>query len=267
MHNQKLAVAIKSSNKVLREFEDTVYVPFGSEYSILIKNLNTQRARVSITIDGTDVLDGSSLIVDANDNFELERYIKSGNLSTGNRFKFIERTASIEQHRGVDISDGLIRVEFQYEQPNQPAWNGVLYRSLGCNTSNAFYSKSCADYSATTDFLLHDQPREVKTSAVSQYSSCINSVGANSLSAAPVAAEVGITVPGSISDQQFRTVTGFIAEPTKHVMVFKMMGVAEDVVVSAPITVKHKPKCVTCGHVNKAKSKFCSECGTSLTIL
>jgi len=36
--------------------------------------------------------------------------------------------------------------------------------------------------------------------------------------------------------------------------------------VIAPITVKEKPKCQTCGKQNKATSNFCSACGTSLTI-
>ena len=38
MYLQKLAVAVKVNGKVLREVGDTVYIPFGSEYSILIKN-------------------------------------------------------------------------------------------------------------------------------------------------------------------------------------------------------------------------------------
>ena len=47
MYESKLAAAIKVNGKVLREFnKDTVYIPFGSEYSILLKNLNTKRAIV-----------------------------------------------------------------------------------------------------------------------------------------------------------------------------------------------------------------------------
>jgi tRNA(Ile2) C34 agmatinyltransferase TiaS len=80
--------------------------------------------------------------------------------------------------------------------------------------------------------------------------------------------EAGITVEGSVSDQQFRTVSDIIGDGTKHVMVFKLLGMTEDNQrVVQPVTVKTKPKCKTCGRVNKANSKFCTECGTSLTIV
>jgi hypothetical protein len=75
MYSNKLAVALKSNGKVLREYGDTVYVPFGSEFSILVKNLSTLRVAVSITIDGTDVMDGARLIVDASDEKDLTRQL------------------------------------------------------------------------------------------------------------------------------------------------------------------------------------------------
>ena len=52
MYQSKLVASLKANNKILREFKDTVYVPFASEYSILIKNLNTVRALVNVFIDG-----------------------------------------------------------------------------------------------------------------------------------------------------------------------------------------------------------------------
>jgi hypothetical protein len=106
MYSNKLAVAIKANGKVLREFEDSVYLPFGSEYSIFIKNKNSVRASVKIEIDGADVTEGVSLVVNPNDEIELERFIKNGNLRAGNRFKFIERSGAIERHRGIGVDDG-----------------------------------------------------------------------------------------------------------------------------------------------------------------
>lgn len=257
MYHQKLAVAIKNSGKVLREFGDTVYVPFGSEYSILIKNLNTKRAKVKITIDGQDVLGGDSLVVNANSEVELERYITKGNLGSGNRFKFIERTSSIEQHRGVDVSDGLIRIEFLYERDS---WQGFMAGNSGqlpgARYGDGGYSKIASDYDRLVNY----------SSGILRNTLSVNNCSVK-LSAKAPQAEVGITVPGSISDQQFTTVNDFVCEVTPHVVIFKMMGVAQDQVISQPITVKHKPKCVTCGHLNKSRNKFCSECGTSLTIV
>jgi hypothetical protein len=233
MYESKLAAAIKVDGKVLREFKDTVHIPFGSEYTILLKNLNTTRAVVNVFIDGNDMVPGG-LVLDPGREVELERSVKNGNLTEGNRFKFIERTGSVEQHRGIGIEDGLVRIEFQFEQPARPiTWNttqiGGIYPQGGIMRG--------MDVSYSTNATL-------------------NSVTASALS------DVGITVPGSHSSQKFQTAYVGALESTKHSMVFKLFGGT----MPKPITVKHKPKCVTCGKQNKATAKFCTECGTALEI-
>ena len=95
MYNSKLVASIKANGKVLREFKDTVYIPFGSEYSILLKNLNTVRALINIYIDGDNVVPGG-LVLNAGQEIDLQRAIRNGNMNEGNRFKFIERTSNIE---------------------------------------------------------------------------------------------------------------------------------------------------------------------------
>ena len=102
MFNQKLVASIKSKGKILREFKDTVYVKFGSEYSILLKNLNSVRVIANVYIDGENAVPGG-LVLNAGQTVDLERWIKNGNLTEGNRFKFIERTGDIEDHRGIKI--------------------------------------------------------------------------------------------------------------------------------------------------------------------
>jgi rRNA maturation endonuclease Nob1 len=87
----------------------------------------------------------------------------------------------------------------------------------------------------------------------------LNSVTASATSAV---SDVGITVPGSHSSQKFSTAYVGALESVKHSMVFKLFGGT----MPKPITVKHKPKCVTCGKQNKATAKFCTECGTALEI-
>ncbi len=117
MYNQKLVASIKVKGKILREFKDTVYIPFSSEYSILLKNLNTVRAVVNVFIDGENAVPGG-LVLSAGQSVDLERWIKNGNLKEGNRFKFIERTTAIEDGpRGIKEEDGLIRIEYQFEKP------------------------------------------------------------------------------------------------------------------------------------------------------
>ena len=97
MYGNKLAAAIKVNGKVLREFKDTVYIPFGSEYAITLRNLHTTRAVVSVYIDGDNMVPGG-LVLNPGQSIDLERSIRNNNLTEGNRFKFIERTEKIETH-------------------------------------------------------------------------------------------------------------------------------------------------------------------------
>ncbi len=295
MYSNKLVTSLKANGKILREFKDTVYIPFGSEYSFLIKNLHTTRAVVNIFIDGEDVVEGG-LVVNAGQEIDLERYVKNGNLSAGNRFKFIERTQSIEDGpRGIKLEDGLVRVEFQFEQPRpvlQPKWVPGHYEySQNTNASWAVpMGSTTSEYRGVTDkFTLtasgsisqmnvggalrgidYSNGEAVKATAAA----AINSVVPNTAELHDGMAtmdwcqnEVGITVPGSKSTQKFQHVTMGAMEPTKHTMVIKLLGETPDnKPVLAPVTVERKPKCVTCGKQNKAHAKFCVECGTALEI-
>ena len=289
MYQSKLVASLKANGRILREFKDTVYIPFGSEYSFLLKNLHTQRAVVNIFIDGTDVVEGG-VVLDPGREVDLERYIKNGNLTEGNRFKFIERTAAIEDGpRGVKLEDGLIRIEFQYEQP-RPVLNlntiygnnstlqyppGVRtseYRGVvdkyTTNTSWSSTSVSQMNVGGALRGVDYSQGESVKASAAA----AINQVAPQSTEYHEGAAtmdwnDVGITVPGSKSTQKFTHVTMGVMEAEKHSMVIKLLGETPDnKPVLKPVTVERKPKCVTCGKQNRAHAKYCVECGTALEI-
>jgi hypothetical protein len=114
MYKNNLVVAIKHNNKVLREKNDRVTLPFGSEYSLLIKNLNSKKVSVNISIDGEDVLDNKSILIEAGLSMELDGFIKG--MSAKNIFRFIKKTKQISEDRGDKADDGLIRVEFDFEK-------------------------------------------------------------------------------------------------------------------------------------------------------
>lgn len=117
MHKKNLVAAIRVNEKVLRESNDRVELPFGSEYSILLKNLDTVRQQVQIQIDGKET--SGWIVLNPGEKQNLERFPRN-NLSEGNRFKFIERTEAIETHRGIGAEDGLIRIEFKREIVTPP---------------------------------------------------------------------------------------------------------------------------------------------------
>lgn len=267
MYSKKLVASIKANGKVLREFKDTVYIPFNSEYSILLKNLNTVRANINIYIDGDNIVPGG-LVLNAGQEIDLQRAIRNGNMNEGNRFKFIERTGKIEDHRGIKLEDGLIRVEYQFEK--------VFKRQDGINwISNHHYYHYGYDNCWDPNNILRSSGGGTATpSWMTGTTTCggdglgttLTASSAQAFNAAPQT-ETGITVPGSKSEQKFVTVSDFICEPEKHNIILKLLGETPDnEVVRKPITVKHKQKCNTCGKQNKAASKFCSECGTALEI-
>jgi hypothetical protein len=273
MYSNKFVATIKSAGKVLREQNDTVYLPFGSEYSILLKNLNTVRAQVLITIDDVDVLGGSSIVVNPNSDVEIERFLKD--LDKGNRFKFIERTASVEQHRGIGAADGIVRIEWQFEKPYVPPvytprpdpFNTPWYGSNNVGSFNVNGALRGVDYTrgestkAIATAAMNTTLRSMSLSSTTEYHE-----GSATMDWAPVN-DAGITVPGSISNQKFHTVASFPLETQKHAIVLQLKGETEYNKVTAPVTVKTKPKCITCGKVNKATSKFCANCGTALEIV
>ena len=263
MYNNKFVATVKANGKVLRELGDIVYLPFGCEYSILLKNLNTIRAQATITIDGEDVLNGSALVINPACDLEIERFLKD--LNKGNRFKFIERSASVEQHRGVGATDGLIRVEWQFEIP-QPVYTPrpqPWIQSSGFNVNGALRSVDYSNGDSTRAYAATAISNQIQSMGISAASA---HVGTPTMDWAP-ANDAGITVPGSLSNQRFQTVASFPLEAQKHVIVLQLKGETVDNKVVAPVTVKHKPKCVTCGKINKATSKFCTNCGTSLELV
>lgn len=306
MYSDKLVVAIKSNGKILREAKDLVQLPFGSEFSVLVKNLNSRRAKFTLHIDGQDVLDGENIIVNANDEVEMKRFIRNGNMTEGNAFKFIERTAAIEDGpRGIKMDDGVVRVQFWFEQEapvitstyHYDYWYDDFYyprrryyKSFWDNTliGGRIYNATSTDSSLSKGIKTKGGPlRSAKMQAVapqamnSVFSAQVSSTDAVSYNSATtfdsiestptadvtVTNDVGITVPGSKVEQKFHTVYGFNAEAQSHVIVIRLTGRVGAINIVAPVTVKTKQKCSTCNHTNKANAKFCSECGTSLELM
>ena len=118
MYHNKLVATIRCRGKQLRELGESVQIPFGSEYSIQLKNLDpTRRAVVEIEIDGKDTLDDGRLVINAGETVDVERFIVDGALDKGPRFKFVEMTDGIAASRGVKGEDGLVNITFQFEEP------------------------------------------------------------------------------------------------------------------------------------------------------
>ena len=251
MYKNNFVAVIKNSGKILRERGGIVYLPFGSEYSILLKNKDVRRANVTVEVDGQDVLNGHSLIVNGNESQEIKGFMR--NMSRTNKFRFIKKTKEIQEHRGDRIDDGLVRVTYQFEKPfrikppkiwiDGPKWSDggtghwTYYNSntgggtSNCSSSNCFYSS--------------DMSRSVKCSS-------------------PIADE-GITVKGKDISQQYTT--GFMGQLETEIstIILQLRGqTATNRKVNKPVTVKTRLKCSTCGRRNKSTNRYCYNCGTYL---
>lgn len=283
VYQNKVVAAVKCKGKILREQGNLVTLPFGSEYSIFIKNLNSVRIQVKIWVDGKDAAEGTWIIVGPHDFLELERFIANGNFNRGNRFKFIERTGEIEAHRGIGSDDGLIRIEYKTEQvpvyvppifsdrrrrDDFPRWDrrcpsASPIRSLGNFSSQPFTTFTTP--SATSGSTMDSNPCVYNTSSCNLNDVVVEQNVEETLTAG--AGAPGITVPGSESNQQFYSASNFPTTPGSEVIVLQLRGIVAGQKVERPVTVAAKPKCVTCGKVNQATDKFCAQCGTALVLI
>jgi len=245
VYQNKFVVSIKCNGKFLKEFSDVVYIPFGSEYSIFMKNLDSRRVSVKVTIDGGDVLSGKSIIIDSNSTFELNGFLNSDN-TIRNKFKFIEKTEKISNHRGDRIDDGLIRIEYAFEEPIHVSWttNITYYPPTYIFPQPLWITQPNinTDFSYTNDSKI-------------SYNSSIMNVSCS------VANECGITTKGSETYEKFDTTfVNSLTEP--NVIVIQLKGKHGDQPIKKVIKSRDKIECPICGTKSKVGKKYCPECGT-----
>jgi hypothetical protein len=255
---ENFIAVVKHKGKILRERSGSVRLPFGSEYSILLKNLETVNAVAEITVDGKDVLEGNGIIVAPNTSTELKGFMGKG-ITVRNKFRFIEKTDDIRNFRGDRPDDGIIRIKFRFEKREEPTWYVVdpikptfPIRPLGgftkCSSSSAYYSS------------------DNMSSTVGASASMVN--------------EDGITVKGSKTRQRFNYSSTGTLEDRSHVIVIRLMGSVRHVVpiplknatlisdrskkVNEPVTTRTKIQCSSCGRRWNSRYKFCPSCSTFL---
>lgn len=266
VYANQFVVSVKVGGRILREHDrDHVYLPFGSEYSILLKNMQNRKVSVSIKIDGNDVLDGHTLLINPKMTLELERFIVNGNLSTGPRFKFIEKTEQISEHRGDRIDDGIIEINYQFEV-DQP----VSKPHLPIKEIHHYHHQSWPTYGGTYTFggtgdLTRSSGGDNARSAFSSNVTGQSVSGGQESNVVADSLDDGITVQGADSNQQFHY--GHIGplETKIHAICLKLHGTRDKAVIHKPLTVQSKIRCDVCGTQNTSRVKFCGNCGNNLT--
>ena len=276
VYKTNFVVVVKCNGKVLREKDEFVTLPFGSEYSLLLKNLESRRSNVDISIDGQDVLNGSSLIIEPNSETEIKGFLKGS--TAKNRFKFIKKTKEIQEHRGDKIDDGIIRVEFAFEKKKPIISKQIIheehhhhhdYHQWGWSIpwwDYRLFSHTYNDGNKTGDV------QTLYSSCESQVRCCSGESNDDSGQTEDICVsessvpqdDEGITVKGSEINQCFQNTWIGELDPSE-VIILRLKGTTNSgEKVSEPITVKTKVKCSTCGKKSSSNVKFCSNCGTFL---
>jgi len=235
MYNNNFVAVIKSNDKILRE--DTngiVRLPFQSEYSILLKNLNTVDVVVDIEIDGENVLQGYNLVISPNSDFELSGKLKD--LNKSNKFKFIHKTKQISNYRGDRIDDGIVRITYSFVKPLKK--NKVVAPLWNFNNSISTYRNTYGDtyrpfYNSNISYVCNTQE--------------------------------GITVNGEEFNCDYTMVNIDGIESSVHTLIFKLVGkTKKNKKIKKHLYVKTPLICKTCGNKSKSSNKYCGNCGTYL---
>jgi len=282
-YKDAFVVEVKCKGKILRMRDDFVSLPFGSEYSIYLKNLNSRKAAVNISIDGEDVLDYSSLILEPNSSTELKGFLRG--IVARNGFKFIQKTKEIQDHRGDRVDDGIIRVEFAYEKAAPIRKKTIITEEhhhhtdhYHWNYDNWFSGDSTIKYGSggvrgladnVVTYTSSGGPIQTFHSNVSMdslgvVSASIGTGETVNMSYSQPVSDEGITVKGSEVNQQFQYSSIGALDPSE-VIIIRMKGhTPTHEPLQTPITVQTKLTCSSCGRSYKSSFKYCSNCGTYL---
>jgi len=253
MYYEKFVTSLRVDDRFLREENGVVKIPFGTEYSLYLKNLESRDAVVSVSIDGKDILDGNQLIVRGNSSTNLLGFLKNNVVK--NKFRFIELTKEIEDLVGYNPEDSIIRIEFTYEKKKQ---NNYIINTI-YNSEPTIYHKdwNYKDWNYTyCDYNNYN----VNTTSMGGNSSCCNY--SNISESSPRSFDdVGITVYGGDCRQDFYTSYVGDLEDVSHTIVLRLSGYKDNKKVSTFITTKEKIYCPSCGKPNRSSNKFCTNCG------
>lgn len=290
-YQEKFVCVVKHGSKIMRERDGCIMLPFGAEYTLLLKNLDSRRSLISVSIDGEDVLGGNSLVIGGNGSTELEGFLDGSIVR--NKFRFIQKTQEIIKRRGDQIDDGLIRVEFRFEKMKPvvieekhhhydyyhhhydwtpynpwPRWP----RPRRCRRDD--YPPHIPYYNnlVTSSSFCESGEGPVNLSNIGSVTSGdiqINHVSSDGimpdLAPAIPNEDEGITVRGSSTFQQFHSAYVDELEENSHTIIIRLRGInSTGVLVKKSITTKTRLNCPTCGKKSRSDMKYCSKCGTAL---
>lgn len=203
-------VTVLINNKPIREYNEdgqrVCRIPFGSEYSLKIKNKSLLRAKAEISLDGTDVLGNRTIVIPGLGDVVVERFVTD--LNGGKKFKFIsleegEKTGQIQDPTSPE--NGNICVKVYPEKITQ--W----FTSTSDSPTGIFTRLPSSPTWVTSDSSFYGGTQGCSGSSILRNAGVANTTFSVSASSTPtsnvfVAQEIsdaGGTAEGSQSSQKF----------------------------------------------------------------
>jgi len=282
MYSNGHVVAVQVNGKTVNDSNGKVLLPFGVEYSLMLKNRNDRKVVARVYIDGEEVTKSGRLILDANSSLNLERYVED--MNNGARFKFVPLANDKVKDKG-DSEKGYVEVRFQLVKPTQsqviyheehiyhnhhhfndywtyPIYKGPYYIGdpVWCSTNgdpvwcstNGGCGGTCTSNSSNN-----------MTSISCSVGGSLNEANVEKQYFAKIEdnhliEEAGATIKGSNSDQKFSYSYVGELEAQETVIRFQLVGTS-DKEIALQYTKTH---CNQCGKRYETNDNFCSKCGT-----
>jgi len=256
-HHNDFILALKYHGQVLRESNGKVFLPFNSEYSLLLKNNRSYRAMAQVFIDGMDVSDGREFVIDPHSNMEIERFLLDGNFDKGNKFKFVK-----SNHKDVvdpsSSDNGIVKVIF-WEEQYYTYYPPYYYSPPQMYYPSVYYSPPQMYYPPV--YNSHTTIRSNSMGGGSASSNFTSSCTTTCTHFGEETVESGATVEGSDSSQHFNTTWTYDKNySTETVLQLQIVPTQK------PITVQNtrRSHCPNCNYKikNSWTIHFCPHCGT-----
>jgi hypothetical protein len=265
MYSNNFIVTIKNNKgEVLREScNKEVYLPFHSEYSIMLKNNNNRRASAEVWIDGTKILGENRIIIEPNESVDLDRFCIDGNLNSGRRLKFVPLSDGRVQDPSSS-DNGIVKVRFWLEEEKNTHIYYYQYPEP--------YKPYCPPYPTcppicppwsspdnTTRWRTLPEDILADTFTVNNSDICYqyNVRGTSNCCVQNMSFDGGATVEGGHSNQTFRETSIGKLESSFTEITLRLKPFKESITVKET-KVKY---CSNCGKKSKYGAKFCSDCG------
>lgn len=267
VYRNNFIAVIKHKGRIMRDRNGVVRMPFGSEYSILLKNKDSRTAIARISVDGEDVMGGHRYIIPGKSQRELTGFLKG--LNATHKFRFIKKTKQIARYRGDRLDDGMVEVEFWYEQAVTTPW--IVYEDIPRQRQpwidkhpwDSTFGDSTAGFTGDQTTYTAANFHQVKSSSPKIKSSITASCNVPT----PKRDE-GITVKGSKANQNFQYGNVGTLESHSSTIIIRLKGTVRKRGKTRPvkkvIAARSRIQCTTCGRKWRSHLKFCGNCSTAL---